>query len=147
MPVPGHSKAILIVEDEGSVRRVLARMLSSRGFRTIEAANGREAIQHLSRETPAAIVIDLLMPIMSGIELVKALRRNAYFRTIPTLVMTGAVDPREAATLGVPVLLKSDLDSLPKLLLQMISAGDPVPEGRAEMVSGLVVGEDLVSSG
>src|SRR4051812_26761702 len=97
------SKAVLVVEDEVGVRRVLARLLGEKGFRTIEAANGREAIERLAEETPAAIIIDLFMPIMSGIELLKALRRNAYYKKIPTIVMTGS---GVAEVWGVPTVMK-----------------------------------------
>jgi len=116
------SKAILVVEDDVSVRRALTRLLEQRGFRTIEAGNGREAIQRLGEETPAAIVIDLLMPVMSGVELLKALRRNSFYRTIPTVVMSGALDPAVHELLGVPVVLKPNIERLPQLLAEMTGA-------------------------
>ena len=117
------NKPILVVEDEAGVRRALGRLLGERGFRTIDAANGREAIQRLAEETPAAIVIDLLMPVMSGAELLKALRRNAFYRRIPTVVMTGALDSELSSVgqvLGVPVVFKPNLDRLPDLLISLI---------------------------
>ena len=117
-------KTILVVEDEVGVRRVLARLLGDHGFRTIEAGNGREAIQRLSEETPAAIVIDLFMPIMSGVELLKALRRNSYYRKIPTVVMTGS---GIAEVWGVPTVMKPNIEGLPlvieKLLADSMAAG------------------------
>lgn len=118
------TKSVLVVEDEVGVRRALGRMLAERGFRTIEAGNGREAIQRLAEETPAAIVIDLLMPVMSGSELLKALRRNAFYKRIPTVVMTGALEtevPSVAQVLGVPVIFKPNLERLPEILANLIS--------------------------
>lgn len=117
------NKSVLVVEDEAGVRRALGRLLGERGFRTIDAANGREAIQRLAEQTPAAIVIDLLMPIMSGAELLKALRRNPFYRRIPTVVMTGALDSELSSVgqvLGVPVVFKPNLEHLPDLLLSLI---------------------------
>lgn len=117
------NKPVLVVEDEAGVRRALSRLLGERGFRTIDAANGREAIQRLGEETPAAIVIDLLMPVMSGAELLKALRRNAFYRRIPTVVMTGALDSELSSVgqvLGVPVVFKPNLEHLPDLLISLI---------------------------
>lgn len=117
------NKSVLVVEDEVGVRRALSRLLGDRGFRTIEAGNGREAIQRLAEETPAAIVIDLLMPVMSGAELLKALRRNSYYRRIPTVVMTGALDSEVSSVghvLGVPVIFKPNLENLPDILLSLI---------------------------
>jgi CheY-like chemotaxis protein len=135
-------KSVLVVEDEVGVRRALRRLLGEWGFRTIEAANGREAIQRLAEETPAAIVIDLLMPVMSGAELLKALRRNAFYRAIPTVVMTGALDTGVRDVLGVPVVLKPNIGGLPQLILSLLGdPGDrlPVPivaEGSGEIEAG-----------
>jgi CheY-like chemotaxis protein len=123
-------KSVLVVEDEGGVRRALGRLLAEWGFRTIEAANGREAIQRLAEETPSAIVIDLLMPIMSGAELLKALRRNAFYRRIPTVVMTGAAPSegvRVAEALGVPVVFKPNIERIPEILRGLMAEATPAP--------------------
>jgi CheY-like chemotaxis protein len=142
------NKSVLVVEDEVGVRRALGRLLGEWGFRTIEAANGREAIQRLTEETPAAIVIDLLMPVMSGAELLKALRRNTFYRRIPTVVMTGALDSNvtsAADILGVPVVFKPNLEQLPQILRSLIAASGasppeeqpgPVPEPRDPGLEG-----------
>ncbi|HEX2660079.1 MAG TPA: response regulator [Polyangia bacterium] len=115
------SKAVLVVEDEVGVRRVLARLLGEKGFRTIEAGNGREAIERLAEETPAAIIIDLFMPIMSGIELLKALRRNAYYKKIPTVVMTGS---GVAEVWGVPTVMKPNIEGIPDMVEAMVMNAD-----------------------
>jgi CheY-like chemotaxis protein len=147
MPGTGIQKTVLVVEDEASVRRLLAKSLGAWGFRTIEAGNGREAIEHLARETPAAIVIDLLMPIMSGVELLKALRRNSFFRTIPTVVMTGVVEPRQIAALGVPVVLKPDLAKLPELLAQLIARKNSDSVAELDVAANSAVSEEIASGG
>jgi CheY-like chemotaxis protein len=116
-------KSVLVVEDEVGVRRALARLLAESGFRTIEAGNGREAIECLAKETPAAIVIDLLMPVMSGAELVKALRRNTFYRKIPTIVMTGALDASVSnmgEALGIPVVFKPNIEQVPAILKRLV---------------------------
>src|SRR5689334_11009151 len=123
-------KSVLVVEDEVGIRRVVRRILGEWGFRTIEAANGREAIERLAEETPAAIVIDLLMPVMSGAELLKALRRNAFYRTIPTVVMTGAAPSdgvSAAEALGVPVVFKPNIEKIPELLRGLIRETGTTP--------------------
>lgn len=125
-------KSVLVVEDEVGVRRALGRLLGQRGFRMIEATNGREAIERLAEETPAAIVIDLLMPVMSGAELLKALRRNTFYRRIPTVVMTGALDAaasKAEGILGVPVILKPHLERLPEILDELIVAANASVRG------------------
>jgi CheY-like chemotaxis protein len=147
MPGTGIQKTVLVVEDEASVRRLLAKSLGAWGFRTIEAGNGREAIAHLARETPAAIVIDLLMPIMSGVELLKALQRNTFFRTIPTVVMTGVLEPHQIAALGVPVVLKPDLAKLPELLAQLIARKNADSVAQLDVAATLTGTEEVVSGG
>ena len=65
-----------------------------------------------------AIVIDLFMPVMSGVELLKALRRNTYYRKIPTVVVTGSTT---AEVHGVPTVIKPDIGGLPGLIESMIA--------------------------
>jgi CheY-like chemotaxis protein len=119
-------RKVLVVEDEVGVRRAITRLLNDRGFGTIEAGNGREAIQRLSEETPLAIIIDLFMPVMSGVELLKALRRNAYYRKIPTVVVTGASTNE---VYGVPTVIKPNIEGLPRLIESLVAerGSTPVP--------------------
>lgn len=119
-------RAVLVVEDEPGVRRAISRLLAERGFSAIEAGNGREAIQRLSEETPVAIVIDLFMPVMSGVELLKALRRSSYYRKIPTVVVTGSAT---GEAYGVPTVIKPDIEGLPGLIESML-ANEAIPEPR-----------------
>lgn len=132
------AKTVLVVEDDVGVRRVLGRLLTGCGYRVVEAGNGREAIQRLAEQTPQAIVIDLLMPIMSGAELLKALRRNPFYRSIPTVVMTGALQQNVEEVFGVPVVIKPRIELLPDILSDLL--GEPtrsaVVEAREQTVTG-----------
>ena len=67
---------VLLVEDEEAVRRPVARYLARRGAETAEAANGRDAIAHISVVRPDVIVADLRMPVMDGVEFYQYLRRS-----------------------------------------------------------------------
>ena len=119
-------RKVLVVEDEVGVRRAITRLLNDRGFGTLEAGNGREAIQRLTEEAPLAIVIDLFMPVMSGVELLKALRRNAYYRKIPTVVVTGASTNE---VYGVPTVIKPNIEGLPRLIESLVAnrGSNPTP--------------------
>lgn len=117
-------RKVLVVEDEVAVRRAITRLLNDRGFSTIEAGNGREAIQRLTEETPLAIIIDLFMPVMSGVELLKALRRNAYYRKIPTVVVTGASTNE---VYGVPTVIKPNIEGLPRLIESLVANRGSTP--------------------
>jgi DNA-binding NtrC family response regulator len=68
-------KSILVVEDDDAYRRSLEQILTKSGFATVEAANGREALSIYNPETFDAVVLDLIMPDVEGIETLTKLRR------------------------------------------------------------------------
>ena len=91
---------VLVVDDEPSVRDIVARSLTRGGFRPMEAAGGGEALALVDREGPPALVItDLMMPGMGGAELARLLR--ARWPAMPILFMSGysndGVDCQELA--------------------------------------------------
>ena len=65
---------ILVVDDEPSVREVLSRFLKAKGFEVNAVSNGREALDHLKRDTPHLVLLDLKMPELDGLDVLKALR-------------------------------------------------------------------------
>ena len=69
---------VLVVDDEQSVRSVLRRKLESMGHRVLDASDGREALRILEGQRPDIAMVDILMPEMDGIEVIKEFRRNAY---------------------------------------------------------------------
>ncbi|MGZ7030893.1 MAG: ATP-binding protein, partial [Thermoanaerobaculia bacterium] len=92
--------AILIVEDDLDLARVMIASLQTHGIRTIHAATGSEAIDQCREQTPTLIVLDLILPEVDGFAVVKALRENATLATIPLLVYSGReVDTAEQARL------------------------------------------------
>ena len=86
---------ILLVEDDADSREALAVMLRDAGFTVVECDNGREALARLVGDNalPAAIVLDLAMPIMSGQELLRVLRNYLRFSHVPIIVVTGVSEP------------------------------------------------------
>jgi len=66
---------ILIVDDEASVRNVLSQVLEDDGFGTTEAANGEEALEFLKKEPFSLVITDILMPGMTGIELLEKIKQ------------------------------------------------------------------------
>lgn len=95
--------AVLLVDDSEDNRTVYAIILRYGGYRVIEAADGREALQKTFCEHPAAVVIDVSIPIMDGWEAVRRLKDNAETRDIPVIGFTADVhddDRHRAARLG-----------------------------------------------
>jgi CheY-like chemotaxis protein len=73
---------VLVVENEANMRRVLTALLRRNGYRTLEAGDGEAALEQLEGERVDAVLSDLKMPRMNGLELVEHMRKR--FRPIPT---------------------------------------------------------------
>ena len=82
-----NKKRVLIVEDESALRRALEIKFLQAGWRVDTAANGQEALSAVARETPDAIVLDLLMPVMDGVDFLKTFRVEQGSR-VPVVVLT-----------------------------------------------------------
>jgi CheY-like chemotaxis protein len=101
-------KRILVVEDDASTREALAVLLEAQGYAVSRAANGREALDRLrGRERPHLILLDLMMPVMSGWEFCRRRQQDPALAAIPVVVVSGTKDAaRSAAALGAAACLK-----------------------------------------
>jgi twitching motility two-component system response regulator PilH len=81
-------KRILIVEDEKVVRENLSELLSEIGYGIFTAAHGKEALDIIEREKMDLIITDLLMPEMSGMDLIYNLKKNENTKKIPIIVLS-----------------------------------------------------------
>src|SRR4051812_36758255 len=80
--------SILIVEDTPDMRNILIRQLRFAGHQVISAVNGLEGIVYAREQLPDLIVMDLVMPILNGLEATKQLRADARCADLPILAMT-----------------------------------------------------------
>ncbi|GAC1343511.1 MAG: hypothetical protein NVSMB27_03490 [Ktedonobacteraceae bacterium] len=83
-----HGKHVLVVDDSPSVRRVVSNMLKQHGWEALMARDGVEALEMISQETPAAVLLDIEMPRMDGYELIATVRAQEQYRTLPLVVLT-----------------------------------------------------------
>ena len=83
---------ILIVEDDAPTRQVLARELASAGYKVAEAGDGRTAIERFGARRPDLVLLDLGLPDIDGLEVIRAIRRDA--RT-PIVILSGRYEERE----------------------------------------------------
>ena len=81
------TRAVLIVDDDEIIRRLLSERLATRGFRPIAAGDGAEALRLLSEHRPALVVTDYHMPGMKGVELVR--RMLAFDPDLRIVVVSG----------------------------------------------------------
>lgn len=82
------SPRVLVVDDDAVARRALLALLRALGYRTAEAANGRECLERVAAETPDLLLLDIEMPELNGWETLAALRERQYAGAV--IVLTGA---------------------------------------------------------
>jgi two-component system OmpR family response regulator len=85
---------VLLVEDDPAVRRILALQLETRGFTVRSAADGAEGFRALQEALPDCVVLDLMMPVMDGFELLKRIRSLGRTANLPVLILTASEDER-----------------------------------------------------
>jgi CheY-like chemotaxis protein len=85
-------KTILLVEDDGWLRYIMAELLADDGYQVREAATGTQALALVDEEMPDAVVLDLNLPELSGLEVLHELRTSKHLLDLPVFVMSGALD-------------------------------------------------------
>ncbi len=83
---------ILVVEDDDETRAAVVRDLRRRGFATVEATDGRTAIEHWEGRRPDLVLLDLGLPDMDGLKIITRIRREAQ---TPIVILSGRYDERE----------------------------------------------------
>ena len=117
--------AVLIVEDDHDVALPINDVVEDSGYRAISAGNGREALLLLEDEVPALMLIDLFMPVMNGVELLKVIKKSPKLASIPRVIMTAANDQMIGVREDVTVLYKPvDFDALTRLLQRYCEPGE-----------------------
>ena len=82
------TNTVLLVEDETDIREMLSFSLQRAGFEVVSAETAEQALEVLDGPLPALVIIDWMLPGMSGVELARRLRRDALTKDIPTLMLT-----------------------------------------------------------
>ena len=94
------NKTILVVDDEPVIRKILNDLLLSEGYRLEFACDGFEALQKLPAVEPDLILLDVMMPAMSGLELTRRVKSNPEWQPIPIILVT-ALDGRKDVARGL----------------------------------------------
>jgi CheY-like chemotaxis protein len=105
------SRAILIIEDNETLRIALASYIEEKGYVVHCAGDGREGLEIARREIPAAIIADLMMPHMDGRELAGHLHDDPDTRDIPVIVLTATdMSDSEREESGFVAYLRKPVD-------------------------------------
>ncbi|NLW55274.1 MAG: response regulator [Firmicutes bacterium] len=108
-------RKILIADDEPAIRFLIRATLEDQGYLLLEAADGLEAYELARSERPDLIVLDVMMPQMSGYELCSRLKADPAYRAIIVLMLTAKAqeaDRKQAARAGVDYYLPKPFSPL-----------------------------------
>jgi CheY-like chemotaxis protein len=83
---------ILVVDDTALAREAVSKLLEYEGFKVMRAEHGRDAWAMMYDETPDLVLLDLMMPEMDGVTLLRMIRRSDRWEHLPVVVLTGASD-------------------------------------------------------
>lgn len=81
---------VLIVEDDKSIRESLVDLLQDEGYKTLEAANGQEALDTLRVVRPSLMLLDLMMPVMNGWQLLDAMKKDPALSDLPVVILSAS---------------------------------------------------------
>jgi DNA-binding response OmpR family regulator len=102
VPTTPGSRRILVVDDEPHIRRVLSAVLGSRGYEVLMASDGTEGLDGFASEDVDLVILDLMMPGASGLEILSKIRTDARRADTPVIILTakGQDTDRDAALAG-----------------------------------------------
>lgn len=120
--VPTAKKKVLWVEDDKLIGTILAKKIISSGFDLYHAKNGEEALQILKQITPDLIAVDLMLPGMSGFDILQQVKMDESKKNIPTMVLSNLSKPSDvekAKMLGAKKFLVKAATSLDQIVAEM----------------------------
>ncbi|MCS6885154.1 MAG: response regulator [Acidobacteriota bacterium] len=121
------SKRILVVDDEEGVRKLFRQLFVGRGYEVVEAENGKVAVEIAALQLPDLVVIDLVMPVMNGVEATKQIRKMPGGENVPIIAVTAyslselVIHPEETSLWDAIVLKPVELDKLCKVSEELFS--------------------------
>lgn len=81
-------RTVLVVDDEFGVAEVLEAILEDEGYRVLTAINGRQGMARLAEDMPDAVMLDYMMPVMNGADMLAAMQSDPAFAELPVVMMS-----------------------------------------------------------
>jgi DNA-binding response OmpR family regulator len=106
--MPPKPKTVLIVEDEPDAAELFSVMMRVHGYRVIKMFVSTPAMKMIAQEKPNAVIMDIMMPDVSGLEVLKFMRRESELKDIPVIVVSAkstSEDIRDGMEAGASVYL------------------------------------------
>jgi len=113
--------SVLVVDDETEIRQLLCMMLRFVGYQTFEAADGQDALDKVGEHAPDALILDVMMPKMDGIEVCRKLRAEENTANLPIIMLSGKAQEEDVRAgieaganhyLSKPMVMNDLLDHL-----------------------------------
>lgn len=126
------SKKILAVDDENDVLLVVKTALQAEGFDVVTASNGSEALEKVISESPDAVILDVMMPGITGFQVLEKIRADERTARLPVIMLTGVSDKskiRDALAAGTDYYIVKPFtfqDLLTKLNMALNAEADPL---------------------
>lgn len=100
---------VLVVEDDSDIRELFGEVLTQAGYHVVEAENGQEALDFLRDHRPCLVLLDLMMPVLSGPELLEIMAEDERLASLPVVVVSAVADRGSAP--GVRRFLRKPVPS------------------------------------
>ena len=92
-PATNQVPKIVVIDDDYELLKLITMLLRRIGAQTQTFLDGRSAMNYLKKETPNLIILDLMLPDVDGLEIVRVLRATQRFDTVPILILSAKADP------------------------------------------------------
>lgn len=90
-----NSKTVLIIEDEEDAAELFAEMMRVSGFRVLKISNSAPALAMMAAEKPDVLILDVMMPEISGLDILRQMRRDPELSNIPVVVVSAKSMPAD----------------------------------------------------
>lgn len=117
-------QTVLLVEDSRFLRISTERTLSRAGYRVVNAGDGEEALQVINNELPDLVLLDMMLPKLSGPDVLQAIKKNSATAAIPVIVLSGLSQKNEEKLISAGAaafLEKGSILDTPQVLLNAVA--------------------------
>jgi two-component system alkaline phosphatase synthesis response regulator PhoP len=90
---PSSGPCILVVDDDNELLKLVSMLLQRIGAQTVLARSGARALEIMASDPPDLVVLDLMLPDIDGLEILRRIREQDQFRSIPVIILSAKADP------------------------------------------------------
>jgi CheY-like chemotaxis protein len=128
-----QTRSILVVDDELDTAEMLVEMMRLSGYRVFKSSGGRQAIQLIAREKPDVVLLDIMMPDISGLDVLRYMRHDPRLKKIPVIILSAKCMPSDILSgldAGADLYLTKPVgcEELRDAVEQVAGAGKTKPE-------------------